>query len=66
MHILSKTAVLVLGACVASTCWAADNRVATAKADAWIGRDAADLLTQLRVDGGRVRIEEIESTGETT
>jgi len=43
----------------------ADNRRATSKADAWIGRDASELLLQLRVDGGRVRIREIEATGET-
>ena len=38
---------------------------ATAKADEWVGRDAAELLLQLRVDGDRVQIEELES-GETS
>lgn len=39
---------------------------ARSKADAWVGREASELLMQLRVDGGRVRIDEIEATGETT
>lgn len=57
----------VLAACAACVpAWAGDSRMANANANAWIGRDAGDLLTQLRVDGGRVRIEEIEETGETT
>jgi hypothetical protein len=43
----------------------AENKRATSKADAWIGREASELLLQLRVDGGRVRIREIEATGET-
>lgn len=45
---------------------AKESKRATAKADAWIGRDAADLLTQLRVDGGRVQIDENDETGETS
>jgi hypothetical protein len=35
------------------------------KADRWIGRDASELLMQLRVDGRSVRIEEDDATGET-
>ncbi|GAB2501121.1 hypothetical protein [Lysobacter humi (ex Lee et al. 2017)] len=35
------------------------------KADEWVGRDASELLLQLRVDGGRVEIEEDEATDET-
>ena len=35
------------------------------KADQWIGRDASELLLALRVDGGRVEIEEDEASGET-
>jgi hypothetical protein len=35
------------------------------KADEWIGRDASDLLLQLRVDGGRVDIIEDDEAGET-
>ncbi|MCD9033334.1 hypothetical protein LDO32_16585 [Luteimonas sp. Y-2-2-4F] len=38
---------------------------ARSKADAWIGRDAGELLMQLRVDGGRVQIDELDETGET-
>ncbi len=38
---------------------------AGAKADAWLGRDASELLLELRVDGGRVDIEEDDETGET-
>ena len=38
---------------------------ARAKAEAWVGRDASDLLMQLRVDGGRVRIQEDDRTLET-
>ena len=37
---------------------------ARSKADAWVGREASELLMQLRVDGGRVRIDEIEATGD--
>ena len=36
------------------------------KADAWVGRDASELLLQLRVDGGRVDIDENDETGETS
>lgn len=43
----------------------AESKRATAKADAWIGKDASELLLQLRVDDGRVQIREIEETGET-
>lgn len=41
------------------------SRWATAKAEDWVGRDASDLLLQLRVDGDSVQIEELES-GETS
>lgn len=44
----------------------AGSKRANRKADAWIGRDASDLLMQLRVDGGRVNIVEDEETGETS
>lgn len=38
---------------------------ARASADGWIGREASQLLMQLRVDGGRVQIEEDDATLET-
>ena len=38
---------------------------AAAKAGAWVGRDASSLLMELRVDGGRVQIDEDDSTMET-
>lgn len=38
---------------------------AKARADAWMGREAGQLLTQLRVDGGRVQIVEDDRTLET-
>lgn len=38
---------------------------AKSKADAWIGKDASELLLQLRVDGGQVDIQEDDATGET-
>lgn len=44
---------------------AQNNRRAQGKADEWIGRDASDLLLQLRVDGGRVEITEDDEAGET-
>lgn len=44
---------------------AQNNRRAHGKADEWIGRDASDLLLQLRVDGGRVAITEDDEAGET-
>ena len=34
---------------------------ATTKANAWVGRDASELLLQLRVDGGRVQIGEVDA-----
>jgi hypothetical protein len=43
----------------------AQERRARNKADEWIGRDASDLLLQLRVDGGRVVITEDDDAGET-
>ena len=44
----------------------AGSKRADSKADAWIGKDASDLLMQLRVDGDRVNIVENEETGETS
>ncbi|WP_089235758.1 hypothetical protein [Stenotrophomonas lactitubi] len=38
---------------------------ARASADGWVGREASQLLMQLRVDGGRVQIEEDDETLET-
>jgi len=35
---------------------------AATKAGAWVGRDASSLLMELRVDGGRVQIDEDDST----
>ncbi|WP_454829093.1 hypothetical protein [Pseudoxanthomonas wuyuanensis] len=64
-HCLSA-AVFVLGLLVSATSTAEKSKRATAKADAWLGRDASELLMQLRVDGDRVRIAEIEETGETS
>lgn len=61
----------VLAAAVAGMCLLAfdasaqADRRAKSKADEWIGRDASDLLLQLRVDGGRVEISEDDEAGET-
>lgn len=44
---------------------AAQERRARNKADEWIGRDARDLLLQLRVDSGQVAITEDDDSGET-
>ncbi|WP_242101378.1 MULTISPECIES: hypothetical protein [unclassified Lysobacter] len=41
------------------------SRRANARADAWLGRDAGELLLQLRVDGDRVQITENDESGET-
>ena len=61
-HLRSFTAVLlaaIAGMCLfASDASAQNDRRAKGKADEWIGRDASDLLLQLRVDGGRVEISE--------
>jgi len=38
---------------------------AAGKAEPWIGRDASDLLLELRVDGGRVQIVEDDAAMET-
>ena len=61
IRLLAATAALVLSA--ASSLEAAER--GKSKADAWIGRDASALLLQLRVDGGRVDIDEDDATGET-
>lgn len=56
----------IAGMCLfASDASAQNNRRAQGKADEWIGRDASDLLLQLRVDGGRVEISEDDEAGET-
>ncbi len=68
-HLRSFTAVLaaaVAGMCLlAFDASAQADRRAQGKADEWIGRDASDLLLQLRVDGGRVEITEDDQAGET-
>lgn len=68
-HLRSFTAVLlaaIAGMCLfASDASAQNDRRAKGKADEWIGRDASDLLLQLRVDGGRVEISEDDEAGET-
>ena len=57
-------AILLL--CASFACNAAESRRANAKADAWLGKDASELLMQLRVDGGRVQINENDATNETS
>ena len=61
-HPWSFTAVLaaaMAGVCLlAFDASAQADRRAKGKADEWIGRDASELLLQLRVDGGRVEITE--------
>lgn len=49
---------------MAAAVLAADAR-ADAAAQAWVGRDASELLTVFRVDGGRINMIENEATGET-
>jgi hypothetical protein len=56
---------LLAAAGMATQAPAQGGKRARNKADAWIGRDASELLLQLRVDGGRVDIEEDDATGET-
>ena len=60
LAIFTILSLLNYGACQAG------SKRADSKADAWVGRDASDLLMQLRVDGGRVSIFENEETGETS
>ena len=53
---------------VAAPCIGATNGPhgeASAKAQSWVGREASDLLMELRVDGGRVQIDEDDTTMET-
>lgn len=65
-HLFPLSLVLVLAAaCAATPAHAWGEGRAKRKADQWIGRDASELLLALRVDGGRVEIEEDEATGET-
>jgi len=52
-----------MGAVLAVAMSPAAAQTADSKASAWLGRDAGELLIQLRVDGGRVQIEEAD--GET-
>jgi len=54
---------LVLAA--ASATASGQGGVGASKANAWVGRDASQLLMQLRVDGGRVQIDEDDATMET-
>ena len=61
---LSFVLLVLLG--VACPAVGAELGAATAaKANAWVGRDASDLLLQLRVDGGRAQIVEDDATMET-
>lgn len=55
---------IAVAAATAGSAMAKDR--AAARADAWLGRDASDLLMELRVDGGRVDIVEDDATGETS
>ncbi|MDR7191800.1 hypothetical protein [Luteimonas terrae] len=58
--------VAVVLAPLASLVTAADTSAgAHAKAGAWVGRDASALLMELRVDGGRIQIDEDDATLET-
>lgn len=57
---------LLIGFSVCGWVVAGESKHATTKADAWIGKDAGELLLQLRVDGGRVDINENDATGETS
>ncbi|MCW4456154.1 hypothetical protein OK348_15295 [Flavobacterium sp. MXW15] len=60
------SSLLVLMALMTGTALASEgDKRADRKADAWIGRDASELLLQMRVDGGRVNIEEDDEKGET-
>ncbi|WP_123831067.1 hypothetical protein [Luteimonas sp. 100069] len=52
-----------MGALIPFAMAPAAAQTADSKASAWLGRDAGELLIQLRVDGGRVQIEEAD--GET-
>ena len=57
---------VIAGACLLlPDAHAQASRQAKSKADEWIGRDASELLLQLRVDGGRVDIIEDDEAGET-
>lgn len=65
-RLLWLSAVLLAGLSTGTAAHAAGSKRANAKADAWLGRDASELLLQLRVDGGRVDIVENDETGETS
>jgi hypothetical protein len=56
---------LYVGVAGALSSHAEPGTSAKALADAWMGRDASELLLQLRVDGGRVRIDEDPTSLET-
>lgn len=58
MFVLCAVAFMVTAAAQASS-------TGDSKAQAWVGRDASQLLMQLRVDGGRVQIVEDDATMET-
>lgn len=64
-HPLSFFLATLVGVLVAAPAHAWGEGRTKRKADEWIGRDASQLLLQLRVDGGRVEIEEDEATDET-
>lgn len=66
MRIFWMSAALLAGLSIGAAAHAAGSKRANAKADAWLGRDASELLLQLRVDGGRVEIVENDDTGETS
>lgn len=63
---LANVAIIFFGMVLAGVCYAGSEKRAAAKADAWLGRDASELLLQLRVDGGRVQINESEDSDETS
>lgn len=58
-------ALLCLGLAGTSSAEGTLGADAKARADAWIGRDASELLVQLRVDGGRLEIDEDDTSMET-
>lgn len=63
-HLLPTFLILAAAVCATPAHAWGEGR-AKRKAEAWIGRDASELLLQLRVDGGHVEIEEDEATDET-
>lgn len=64
-RLLAAVGLIAIGLGLVTSARAEPGAVNASKAGAWVGRDASDLLMELRVDGGRVQIDEDDATMET-